>query len=116
YLYHNSKLYFAADDGIHGKELWVWDFNCPEFMTINNAISQDTDVKVEKYIVGSNKINAGIKVDYNANKYITLNPGFETKSGARFTASMSGCINFFPSSNTTTSESESKNLPSKPDN
>lgn len=103
YLYHNNKLYFAVDDGIHGKELWVWDFNCPEFMILTNPISQDIDFKVDKYILGSNKINAGVQASYNANKYITLNPGFETQQGTRFTATMGGCINVAAASNTTTS-------------
>ncbi|GAB3506236.1 hypothetical protein GCM10027442_10310 [Emticicia fontis] len=104
YLYHKNKLYFAADDGINGKELWVWDFTCPEFMTITNPISQNTNFTVDKYIVGTNKINDGIKVSYNANKYITLNPGFETKAGAQFVANMSGCINALTSANATASE------------
>ncbi|GAB3517576.1 3-coathanger stack domain-containing protein [Emticicia fontis] len=103
YFYLNNKLYFAADDGINGKELWVWDLNCPEFMNIASAIAEETDVKVEKYIVGSNKINTNVKASYNANKYITLNPGFETQQGARFTATMSGCVNVVASSTSTSS-------------
>ncbi len=102
YVYNNNKLYFAADDGIHGKELWVWDFDCPEFLTITNPVSQDTDVVVEKYIIGSNKINSGKKVSYNASKYISLNPGFETQSGAQFATSMNGCINLAATSGSTT--------------
>lgn len=95
YLYNNHKLYFAADDGIHGRELWIWDFdfNCQESITITNPISQDTDVIVDKSITGSNKINSGIKVTYNANKSIALNPGFEAQIGSRFATSMEGCIN-----------------------
>ncbi|RFS17519.1 3-coathanger stack domain-containing protein [Emticicia sp. C21] len=113
YFYHNNKLYFAADDGTHGSELWVLDFDCPESMTLTNSISQDTDFKVDKYIVGSNKINANIKASYNANKYITLNPGFETQSGSRFTAIMSGCINVEATSNSTIEGPVFKNFSAK---
>ncbi len=93
YFYHNNKLYFAVDDGIHGKELWMWDFNCPESMLISNSINQDSDFIVDKYIVGSNKLNPGVKVNYYANNSIILNPGFETQLGSVFTTSMDGCIN-----------------------
>ncbi|RFS16638.1 3-coathanger stack domain-containing protein [Emticicia sp. C21] len=115
YIYNNRKLYFAVDDGINGKELWMWDFDCQELMTITNPITQDYDYTVDKYIVGSNKINANIKASYNANKYITLNPGFETKAGARFSATMNGCIVVATSSNSSSNEPVFKNFPTKVD-
>lgn len=115
YFNYNQKLYFAADDGIHGKELWVWDTDCPEFMAITNAVTQNTDFTADKYIVGSNKVNANIQVSYNANKYIALNPGFETQAGTQFTANMGGCIYISASSNSTTSEPVFKNISTKGD-
>jgi ELWxxDGT repeat protein len=113
YFYNNNKLYFAADDGINGKELWMWDLNCPEFMTIASPITEETDVRVEKYIVGSNKINASVRASYNASKYITLNPGFETQQGAKFTATMNGCINVGSSSVSTTNSPIFQHTPTK---
>lgn len=113
YVYNNNKLYFAADDGIHGKELWIWDFECPEFMIITSAVSQDSVFKVDKSIVGSNKINAGVKASYGANKYIALNPGFETKANTVFTAAMNGCINVNAVSNGTTYGPIFQHYPSK---
>jgi trimeric autotransporter adhesin len=93
YFYHNKKLYFDADDGINGKELWMWDFTCPDSYTVRDTLRTDTIIIYNKFIVGINKIQSNAKVNYNANNYIELKSGFDAMNGNVFTTNLSGCSN-----------------------
>lgn len=97
FFYHNKKLYFAADDGINGKELWMWDFACFEGYTVRDTLNNDTTITSNKYIVAMNTVQTNAKVNYNTNNNIDLIPGFNAKAGSVFTTSMTGCVNTEPS-------------------
>ncbi len=91
YFYHNKKLYFAADDGINGKELWMWDFGCPDSYTITDTLRTDTTLISNKFIVGINAVRSNAKINYNAYNYIDLKQGFDVPRGNVFTTSLVGC-------------------------
>ena len=93
YFYHNKRLYFAADDGINGKELWMWDFACQDNYTITDTLRTDTTIIYNKYITGINAVRSNARVNYNANNYIDLRQGFDVPRGNVFTTSLVGCIN-----------------------
>lgn len=107
YFYNNKKLYFSVDDGVNGNELWYWDFTCPDSYTVTETITENTTASYNKYIVGKNIIDGGANVSYQANNYIALRPGFETKAGVIFTTSLVGCQNP-PSVSTNMIDSEQK--------
>jgi trimeric autotransporter adhesin len=93
YFYHNKKLYFAADDGINGKELWMWDFGCPDSYTVSDTLRTDTTLISNKFIVGMNAVRSNAKINYNAYNYIDLKQGFDVLKGNIFTTSLVGCGN-----------------------
>ncbi|MGL4631176.1 MAG: ELWxxDGT repeat protein, partial [Leadbetterella sp.] len=96
YFLLNDKLYFAINDGIKGNELWIWDFDCKEFVEQIDPINSDLELTASNYINSNSLINNNLKVSFNANNYVLLTPGFETKSGTSFIANMNGCIYFPP--------------------
>jgi ELWxxDGT repeat protein len=89
---HNNNLYFMADDGIHGNELWIVR-PCPDSLNFSSAMSGTSTYQVSKVIVGetANTIASTANITYDAGKYVLLNPGFSTASGAVFSSQIGGC-------------------------
>ncbi|MDW7773529.1 MAG: hypothetical protein SCH71_11640 [Desulfobulbaceae bacterium] len=66
---YNSKLYFSADDGINGTELWVYDGVNPPSMVAN--INPNQDINDPNY---GNSDPRNLKV-YNSKLYFSANDG-----------------------------------------
>jgi trimeric autotransporter adhesin len=95
YHHYNGKLYFRFDNQIYGS-----DFNVMTLCGINQNISKNEAItqnsvtyNVSERITAQNKISGTANVNYGAGKSITLNSGFEIKSGAVFKAEIGGCSN-----------------------
>lgn len=68
-------------------------------VTIQNPLLITTPITGTTNFIGVDRIQAtniiysGANVLYKANKFILLNPGFRANSGAKFLASIGGCVN-----------------------
>ncbi len=108
---HNNNLYFLAEDGIHGNELWILR-PCPDSLNFSSAMSGTVTYQSGKAIVGetANTISSTANVSYDAGKYVLLEPGFSTVSGAVFLSQIGGCKSLETIGNTVV------NKATKPDN
>jgi ELWxxDGT repeat protein len=109
-IYHNKKIYFTATDSLKGKELWIWDFECPDGYTIRDNIAKDSTIVYGKNIWGQNIVSNNKTVTYDAKNGITLQPGFEVQKGTVFKTKLIGCANNI-TSNAVDDSSPSKNEP-----
>ena len=67
---------------------------CPNEIVLRNPADNINGAETKKAAVlinASNKINSSSIVNYQAGGSVTLNPGFETSSGAVFKAEIKGC-------------------------
>lgn len=92
-IYHNKKIYFTATDSLKGRELWIWDFECPDGYTIRDNITKDSTIVYGKNIWGQNIVSNNKTVTYDAKNGITLQPGFEVQKGSVFKTKLIGCTN-----------------------
>jgi ELWxxDGT repeat protein len=90
---YNNNLYFLADDGTHGNELWILR-PCPDSLNFSSAMTGISTLQAGKAIVGetANTISASANITYDAGKYVLLKPGFSTVSGAVFSSQIGGCL------------------------
>lgn len=95
YLYvHNNDLYFTADDGVHGNEVYILR-SCADSLNVATTITGEETIKAGRIIVGetANTLSAASRVTYDAGNYILLKAGFSTEEGAVFTTILNGCAN-----------------------
>lgn len=94
FFVHNNALYFTANDGIHGQELWVLT-PCADSLNLNSGLSGTNTYQASKVIVGetANNISSTANITYDAGKYVLLKPGFNTSAGAVFQTNLVGCGN-----------------------
>ncbi|MFD2522794.1 3-coathanger stack domain-containing protein [Emticicia soli] len=94
FFVHNDNLYFLADDGIHGQELWALT-PCADSLNLNSGLSGTNTYQASKVIVGetANNISSTANITYDAGKYVLLKPGFNTSEGAVFQTKLVGCGN-----------------------
>ncbi|WP_435354502.1 3-coathanger stack domain-containing protein [Emticicia sp. SJ17W-69] len=88
----NDKLYFSANDGINGEELWYYT-NCPNERTLSETYLTGVTKKLEaaNSITTTNLIENGANIKHDAGKYIILNPGFKVINGGVYKAYINGC-------------------------
>lgn len=93
FFVHKDKLFFTANDGLHGEEIWIIK-PCPDSLNITSTMVDKSTYQAGKVIVGetANKITQTAKITYDATKYILLKPGFSTYLGAVFQSKIGGCI------------------------
>ncbi|UBM58801.1 hypothetical protein LAG90_18550 [Marinilongibacter aquaticus] len=87
----SSDITGASRDG--SPDWGAYEFgasNCPENLMPTGLIS--TDQKADAYVStsGSNTIDSGAAVGYQAGHYITLNPGFSAEAGSVFRTEIQG--------------------------
>lgn len=106
HLSDNGKLFFVANNGISGEELFVRTACTPNFnLTSTENYPNGTALKKEakNFISATNKVENGAKIKYDAGKYVVLNAGFEAKQGSVFKAYIDGCTTDEPNSAATNS-------------
>ncbi|RYU95746.1 ELWxxDGT repeat protein [Emticicia agri] len=109
----NDVLYFTANDGIHGIELWSLT-PCADSLYINSALTGTEKYQASKIIVGAeaNTIDGTANITYDAANYVLLQPGFSTNDGAVFQTLLEGCGNNAPltgnADNTTTQKTDNR--------
>ncbi|RFS13754.1 3-coathanger stack domain-containing protein [Emticicia sp. C21] len=91
---YKDILYFIADDGKHGYELWALT-PCADSLNINTTLTGLNNYQAGRVIVGetANTISSTAKITYDAGKYILFQPGFITNEGAVFETLLQGCSN-----------------------
>lgn len=111
FFIHQNSLYFMANDGTHGNELWVLRYQCVDSLHFASPLNTTLSYKAGKAIVGetANTITSTANVTYDSKKYILLKPGFSTNPGAVFQSKIGGCTPLTSFSN------ESISTPTKPD-
>ncbi len=85
--YRSSDQQIAV--ATHGRGIFTANFcSIPSDVVKSTSIDTDGVISSRTYIrgTGSNSISTGKKVEYKAEKYILLEPNFETKSSSVFTA------------------------------
>ena len=95
----NGTLFFGANDGIHGLELWKYTPpNCPTSLPLTSPTDDASSGTILKQasaatgnIAATNKITGIANVTYEA-KSIQLNPGFKADNGTVFKAQVGGCL------------------------
>lgn len=94
FFVHNDNLYFMADDGVHGQELWALT-PCADSLNLNSGLTGTNTYQASKVVVGetANNISSTANVTYDAGKYVLLKPGFNTSEGAVFQTKLVGCGN-----------------------
>lgn len=94
FFVHNDNLYFMADDGVTGQELWALT-PCADSLNLNSGLTGTNTYQASKVVVGetANNISSTANVTYDAGKYVLLKPGFNTSEGAVFQTKLVGCGN-----------------------
>lgn len=92
FLFTNGKLFFAANDGINGEELWAYKVCYPEKTITENYLNgMIKKVEVSEKISSTSTIQTGASIKHDAGKAITLNPGFKVQNGGVYKAYINGC-------------------------
>jgi trimeric autotransporter adhesin len=95
-LFHNNgKLFFTTQSLPLGNEMYAYSF-CATSYNLQQTFNESNEIV--KYTVSDNITTSSIhntksSVTLDAGKSITLNSGFEIKSGAVFKAEIGGCSN-----------------------
>lgn len=89
----DNNLFFYADDGIHGSEMYFIS-KCYKGLTNIKEIDGSFQFKSSSFIEGSsqNIISENSNIEYSAQKFVELKNGFETKNGAVFKVNIKGCL------------------------
>ncbi|GGD69656.1 hypothetical protein GCM10011514_37200 [Emticicia aquatilis] len=92
FYFFNDKLFFSADDGINGEELWSYTY-CPLEKTLSDSYQSGITKKIEvaNNIFSTSIINNGANIKHDAGKSILLNPGFKVENGGIYKAYVNGC-------------------------
>ncbi len=72
------------------------NLTCQSSYILPNNIEENTPLKFEagQTIDAYNTLQSGTNIKYDAGKSVTLNPGFQAKTGSVFSAYIDGCGNF----------------------
>lgn len=96
HLSDTHKLYFLANNGINGTELFM-KLPCTQNFNLTTADNYTNGTTIKKEanigITATNKVSSGANAKYDAGKYILLNAGFEANKGSIFKAYIDGCNN-----------------------
>ncbi|RFS17027.1 3-coathanger stack domain-containing protein [Emticicia sp. C21] len=92
FLLTNGKLFFAANDGVHGEELWVYKVcSIEKNITDNYLNGVIKKLEVSDKITATSIIMEGASIKHDAGKAIILNPGFQVQNGGIYQAYINGC-------------------------
>ncbi|MEM8523392.1 MAG: T9SS type A sorting domain-containing protein [Bacteroidota bacterium] len=90
---YNNKLFFTAEDGIHGREIWIIPFNICEDNSIEfKDLTQGGIYQATDQITLSEKTADRSSVIVKAGYEIVFEEGFETADDGWLTASIEECV------------------------
>jgi ELWxxDGT repeat protein len=92
FLFMNGKLFFAANDGVNGEELWAYKVCYPEKTISENYPNGITKkIEVSEKISSTSTVQTGAVIKHDAGKAIILSPGFQVQNGGVYKAYINGC-------------------------